>query len=112
MDPNVRDHLVQGDSTQPSDVSLAAKALIDEEISKCDTRCGLIPDLGIYDEIYLRAPHWRQILRALYWRARRRSATWDVFELLLNRGFLHPQCLTVPVDILQARQIPVSFQDC
>lgn len=38
------------------------------------------------------------MLRNLYWRARRQSTVWDVLELLVARGLLHPRCLTVPTD--------------
>jgi hypothetical protein len=101
LDPHVRDLLQVQESAPLPDITPEAKALVEEEIAKCDTRRGLIVDLDIYDELYVRTPNWRNILRALYFRARRQSAICrDTFELLVNRGFLHPRCLTIPVDLL------------
>lgn len=102
IDPVICDLLMESETEKPPppDVSSSAKTLIDEEIAKCDTRRGLLPDLEVYDELYLRRPNWRQILRNLYWRARRQSAIWDVFELLISRGFLSSDCLTIPIDLL------------
>lgn len=112
MDPNVRDLLVQGDSPQPSDVSPAAKAVIAEEISKCDTWRGLIVDLGIYDELYLRAPNWRQILRALYWRARRRRRLGMFLSYFGAEAFSIHSASPFQWIYWQERQIPMSLQDC
>ncbi|KAN0081995.1 hypothetical protein V8E54_003293 [Elaphomyces granulatus] len=100
VDSVVRDILTQpDDDPPPPEVSVEAKSVIEFELCKCDTRQGFIPDLCIFDEVYTKTPNWRNILRTLYWRARRQSAVWDVFELLVDRGFLHPVCLTIPVDL-------------
>lgn len=38
-------------------------------------------------------------MRNMYWRARRRSTIWDVFQLLVNEGLVDPKSLTVPIDL-------------
>ena len=75
------------------------KTLIGSEVKKCDAKTDWRPDLIIFDEIYLKNPNWQLILRNLYWRGRRQSAVWDTFFLLLNQGFFHPSCLSLPVQL-------------
>ncbi|OJJ46469.1 hypothetical protein ASPZODRAFT_2129488 [Penicilliopsis zonata CBS 506.65] len=99
VDDTVQAIVRAGDDTPKTPLPATAQAVVDREIALCDTRRGLIRDLGVYDQVYLRAPKWRGVLRNLYWRARRQSAVWDVFCLLVDRGFVHPQCLVVPVDL-------------
>lgn len=36
-----------------------------------------------------------------YWRARRQSAIWDVFELLIQTGFLKLECLSGPIALME-----------
>ncbi|KKK26856.1 hypothetical protein ARAM_003456 [Aspergillus rambellii] len=86
-------------SDSPASMTDAAKAIVDVELSKCDTRGGFRPDIHVYDQLFMKSTDWVSILRNLYWRARRQSAVWDVFELLVMRGFIHPSCLTTPVDL-------------
>lgn len=101
VDPNVRSSLLQDSMSPSSSVSVRAIDLVSEELAKCDTRGDVKDDLGIFDELYTNNPDWRAMIRALYWRGRRQSATWDVFEILCSRGFINPRCLTLPVDILE-----------
>lgn len=81
-------------------ISENSKAVAEQELTKCNTRRGLRCDLGVYDETFLRNPNWRGILRNLYWRARRQSAVWDVFKLLVDGGFIDPVCLLTPVYLM------------
>lgn len=99
QDEHIRRCLTEGGSSPTKTVSQQSKAVIDEELSKCDTRAGCSTDLCVFDELYVRSPDWRGVLRNLYWRARRQSAIWDVFEFLVNRGFIDPSCLTIPVKL-------------
>lgn len=78
----------------------ATTAIIDNEVSKCDLRSDLKSDISVFNNFFVKHPNWRLVMRNLYWRARRQSAIWDVFELLVMRGFLDPKCLTVPINIL------------
>jgi hypothetical protein len=95
LDPSVRDLLRVQESDLPPGITLGAEMVVDEGIAKCDTRRGLIVDMRIYDQLYLTIPNWRNILRALYFRARRQSAICDTFVT----GFIDSYCLTIPVDL-------------
>ncbi|KAI9928650.1 hypothetical protein ASPWEDRAFT_180237 [Aspergillus wentii DTO 134E9] len=92
--------LLRSDSNPPASLTQTAKAVIDFELSKCDTRSGFRPELGVYNELFKKSTNWGAILRNLYWRARRQSAVWDVFELLVMKGFISPSCLTISVDLM------------
>jgi hypothetical protein len=83
-------------------VSARAIKVTSEELAKCDTEGDVKDDLGIFifDELYTNKPDWRAMIRVLYWRGRRQSVTWDVFEILCSRGFINPRCLTLPIDLL------------
>lgn len=99
-DTNIQSHLFANvDRYSPVISHEAIEALIDGEKAKCDIRSGFQPDLGVYDQFFVNHQNSKLIMRNLYWRARRQSTVWDVFELLVMRGFLHPICLTVPVDL-------------
>jgi len=76
-DNNVSHIFLQGTNTPAKEVTAAARDLINE---------GFITEFHIYNELFVKNLNWRQILRALYWRARRQSTIWDVFELLVDRG--------------------------
>ncbi|OJJ44447.1 hypothetical protein ASPZODRAFT_145003 [Penicilliopsis zonata CBS 506.65] len=80
-------------------VSEDVKNFVQSEFARCDTRRGYIPDINVFEEVYVRSPNWRGVLRNLYWRGRRQPTMWDVFELLVQRGFLSTECLTVPVQL-------------
>lgn len=82
-----------GAKTPNTPIPPSVKTLLDRELSLCDTNEGYVPDLGVYDETRTSNPNWKVILRNLYWRARRQSAVWDVYELLVDRGFVDPQSL-------------------
>lgn len=66
--------LTSGGSLPLTSVRESAKAVIDNELAKCDPRGGLKPDLRIYHELFVKSPNRRPILRNLYWHARRESA--------------------------------------
>ena len=86
-DTNIQSHLSAtnvGSSSSPT----STKSIINNELAKCDVKGGLRADLGVYDELFVKKPNYSLIMRNLYWRARRQSAIWDVFELLVMQGFL------------------------
>ncbi|OJJ84395.1 uncharacterized protein ASPGLDRAFT_35659 [Aspergillus glaucus CBS 516.65] len=86
------DSLIRDTICQDSQlVTGSAKAVLDSEISRCDPRSGYVPDIVVFDQLYAWSPDWRGMLRNLYWRARRQSAIWDVFKLLVARGLFHPR---------------------
>lgn len=82
-------------------VSQSAKELVDGELSKCDASTGYVPDIQVLDQLYVHHPKYRSLLRNLYWRARRQSAIWQVFKLLLHRQYIDPICLHIPIDFDQ-----------
>lgn len=83
-------------------VPQSAKALVDGELSKCDPSTGFVPDLHVFDQLYVNHPRYRSLLRNLYWRTRRQSAIWQIFRLLLHRAFTDPECLHLPVGFDQS----------
>lgn len=107
IDEEVRRHLIMEEEefnpSPPAEyVPESAKAVIDSEYAKCNVREGFKPDLSIYEQVFIVRPQFKRVLENLYWRGRRQSAVWDVFELLVQRGFIYPICLTIPVDLKQA----------
>ena len=87
-------------SGSPSPVSPAAKSVISSEIARCDARQGFLPDLAIYNEVHFWHPNYKGMLHNLYWRARRQSAVWNVFEILMARGHASFECLSLPCDLV------------
>lgn len=67
--------------------------MIDSELSKCDPRTDYMPNIGIFDELYVRSPEWRVVLRHYHWRGRRQSTIWDVFDILVTRDYIYLSCL-------------------
>jgi hypothetical protein len=82
-------------------VAESAVALAQHEVANCDDR-GLVTDLLIHDEMSSKAPDWKSIIRNLWWRGRRQSAIWKLFQALVDKGLINPDCLTVPVDLYGA----------
>ena len=78
-------------------VSSFTRAILDEEISKCDTRNSVRGDEDVFDRMYYITPDYFTMLQNLYWRARRQFTIWDCFEQLVDSDFLSPQCLEYPV---------------
>jgi hypothetical protein len=106
FNPNILPYLTGDPLTERPASTLApipevAAAVVQQEISKCDIRQGIIVDLNIYDEASTKTPRLKFILRNLWWRARRQSAIWDLFQILVTRGFINPACLQRPVDLLR-----------
>ena len=91
---------IQGDPASEQ-VPQSAKALVDGELSKCDAFTGFVPDLQVFDQLYVHHPRYRSLLRNLYWRARRQSAIWQAFKLLLHRQYIDPRYLCLPVNFDQ-----------
>ena len=92
--------MIQGEPASEQ-VPQSAKALVDGELSKCDASTGFVPDIQVLDQLYVHHPKYRSLLRNLYWRARRQSAIWHVFKLLLHRQYIDPICLHLPIDFDQ-----------
>ena len=91
------------DIERPDDpICQPARDVIDNEVAMCDTRCGFPTDLVVHDELYVKATNWRALLHNLYWRARRQSAIWDVYELLVLRGSIQPKSLAVPIYLMSS----------
>lgn len=84
----------------PSPVSPTAKVVIASEIARCDIRHGFLPDLSIYNEAHFWHPNYKGMLHNLYWRARRQSTVWRVFELFLAQGYASLECLSLPCDLV------------
>lgn len=82
----------------PIPLPATAEALVKGELDVCDTRSGFIHDIPVFNQVYVKTPDYRKILKNLYWRARRQSAIWDVFNILVQTGLLDEQCLRVPFD--------------
>ncbi|PGH05607.1 hypothetical protein AJ79_06774 [Helicocarpus griseus UAMH5409] len=105
IDPNIRAFIETNadaaSTTVPSTIPPSAQLVVDFELAKCDTNSGYPPDLLVFDEFYGRKPNYRFVLRNLYWRARRQSTVWDMFELLVTRGFLNANSLCLPVNLMQ-----------
>jgi hypothetical protein len=106
LNPTILPHLAGGPLTQRPASALApipeaAAAVVQKEISKCDFKQVIIADLNIYDEASIRIPHLESILRNLWWRGRRQSAIWVLFQILVARGFIDSACLQRPVDLLR-----------
>lgn len=55
--------IIQGDPVSEQ-VPQSAKALVDGELSKCDPSTGFVPDLQVFDQLYVNQP--RFLLRNLY----------------------------------------------
>lgn len=79
-DANICNHLFTNGSSSPATIPESAKVIVDNEVAKCDSKGDLPPDLGVYDELLVKHPHWRYVLCNLYWRARRQSAVLDVLS--------------------------------
>ncbi|GLI72396.1 hypothetical protein PoHVEF18_000568 [Penicillium ochrochloron] len=76
----------------------SAVVLVQHEAAKVDDR-GLVTDQLIHDEILSHSPDWKSILRNLWWRGCRQLVIWELFEALVDRGLINPDCLTLPVDL-------------
>lgn len=80
------------------------KAVLDEEIAKCDIRQPFRVDMAIVDEYTFRSigeADFGQLISELYWRGRHQSAILDCFEVLVLRGFIDIMniCLPISMDI-------------
>jgi len=65
--------------------------LVSELMSKCDDDAIFSEDVPLYDEWGQgnRQPYFAgELLKLLYWRARLQLAIFDVFEILIGRGYL------------------------
>lgn len=110
--------VVQG-NPETEQIPQSSKTLVDEEISKCDTSTGFVPDIHVFDEVFTHNPKYRSLLRNLYWRSRRQSAIWQIFKLLLHRAYINPACLHLSVafdqhstsDIIVSLLLCFSFLD-
>ncbi|KAJ5715343.1 uncharacterized protein N7483_012524 [Penicillium malachiteum] len=74
------------------------KALMDE-IAQCDTTIGYPPDIGVNDQMYMKDPDWRGMLRNLYWRFQRQYVVWEIYLILADRGFVEASALTLPMNL-------------
>lgn len=91
---------VQG-NPESEHVPQFAKTLVDGELSNCDTSTGFVSDIDVFDQVYVHHPRNRSFLRSLYWRARRQSAIWQIFKMLLHRAYIDPVCLCLSIDFDQ-----------
>ncbi|KAH9221708.1 hypothetical protein DL95DRAFT_519248 [Leptodontidium sp. 2 PMI_412] len=77
-----------------------AKALIEEELTKCNPDAGVPCDVGIFDNALSdNDEDISRVLSALYYRARIQSAIWDVFMMLEQRGFVTLENLRKPLSL-------------
>ncbi|KAJ5701276.1 hypothetical protein N7488_008824 [Penicillium malachiteum] len=74
------------------------KALMDE-MAQCDTKIGYPPDIGINDQMYMREPDCRGMLRNLSWRFQRQYVVWEIYLMLADRGFVEASALTLPMNL-------------
>lgn len=86
-------------SVAPYTIPESALQVLNDELARCDTSTGFSPDRGVFDLVYRFMPYHRKMFRNLYWRVRRQSAVWQMFNKLYERGFINLQCLLVPCDV-------------
>ncbi|KAJ5719794.1 hypothetical protein N7493_007372 [Penicillium malachiteum] len=68
-------------------------------MAQCDTKIGYPPDIGVNDQMYMRDPDWRGMLRNLYWRFQRQYVVWEIYLLLADRGFVKASALILPINL-------------
>jgi len=76
--------------------------LVSELMSKCDDDAIFPENVPLYDEWGQgnRQPNFAgELLKLLYWRGRLQLAIFDVFEILISRGYLSYEALRHPVDL-------------
>ena len=101
LNPHIKlSAVVTTGTTHPSTCPGASVAVVKNEAAKCDTNQGIISDLHVYTEARQKSPNWTLLLRNLFWRAGRQSAVWDLFLVLVDRGFLSFDSVTLPIDLM------------
>ncbi|KAN0081960.1 hypothetical protein V8E54_003258 [Elaphomyces granulatus] len=68
-------------------------AIPQDDVDFCDQ-----DDWGISDRMQDTNPDCGMLLTNLYWRGRQQSAIWDLYVVLVERGFLKIESLAYPVD--------------
>ncbi|KZF21188.1 hypothetical protein L228DRAFT_284252 [Xylona heveae TC161] len=82
------------------EVRRRAADLVRAEAADCDFDQPQREDGAILGELELANPNYSMLLQALYWRSRQQSAIWDLFTVLVERGFL---------DYRVSLEAPISF---
>lgn len=74
--------------------------LIRDEVERCNPNVGYIPDYEILAVARALDIDWKGILLNLYVRARRQSTIWDIYQHLVDRGYLRKHALTLPMNTM------------
>ncbi|KAJ6023979.1 hypothetical protein N7540_004776 [Penicillium herquei] len=98
---NLKIQLSLGSTRQlvKNSVSGAVTKVVQDEMARCDTTLGYPPDIGVHNQMYVKDPDWRGILRNLYWRFQRQYVVWEIYLILADRGFVEASALTLPMDL-------------
>ena len=100
QDSKVQDLFGQYPNDDIIDARERTKSVIQYHLEYVNWKNDFAADLQIGNEWYShRERHWRALLRNLYWRARRQSCMYDLFELLASRQLVDVNCLASGMDV-------------